>query len=234
MDLGICKRPDIDDTIGREDVVVVVDALRASATAATLLAVGAEYVRPVTDVDPEAVPQEMVLVGEENGERIEGFDFCNSPTEIRQRAPEVDGKGTILRTTNGTQCVSEVDHASEVYMGSLVNESALTRALRDGVNGRDSGHTWFVPARKQGEYAREDMYTCLRLREALADSLDRDVLRASDYLGDSATEAFTHSKTGQHLASLGFHDDVEFCSSVDVSPAVPRLEGDRFVGATDR
>jgi 2-phosphosulfolactate phosphatase len=232
MDFKICKRFNVDENIEKDDIVIVVDALRASATAATLLSVGAKHVRPVIEIDPEDAPEDSFLVGEANGQKIEGYDLGNSPSKIRTMCSKLQGHEVILRTSNGTQCVREVAHADEVYMASLVNQSALVEILQQKVEEvSDNVCTWFVPARKDGDYAREDMYTCHKIREAILKSLSYDFDQISYYLADSAIEVFTYCTTGQRLVALGYQDDIEFCSTVDQSPAVPRLKGDRLVPA---
>lgn len=227
MVVRICRRNEIDQRIEAADSVVVVDALRASVTATVLLACGAKYVQPVRKVDPDTVEEEVLLVGEENGEPLPGFDFGNSPTEIRAASDQITDRGVIHQTTNGTDCIQDVSHADEVFTGSLVNQAAVAEAVSD-----PEETVWVVPARRHGEYAREDMYASLRMVETVAEKQGQSQEIISQYLGDSPTEVFSRCGTGRHLASLGYEADLELCAQTDLYNVVPRLINGRFVAVS--
>ena len=109
----------------RRAVTVVVDALRASATATTALALGADAVLPVRTV--EAARRYVGrtgfrVAGERDAITCEGFDFGNSPTELRHRQSQLLGQTLVLTTSNGTRMVSAAsDGAAAVLLGTTVN-----------------------------------------------------------------------------------------------------------------
>lgn len=121
--------------------VVVIDVMRAFTTAAYAIASGAE--RIVLVGTPEeafalrasgaravdgARGARIVLVGEDRGRKIAGFDHGNSPAEI-ERA-DLRGATVVLRSSSGTQGVVAATHATQVLLGSLVTASATARFLR--------------------------------------------------------------------------------------------------------
>lgn len=221
-----CPLPEIEARVGADDAAIVVDALRASATIATLLDCGARGVRPVTDVD--ATGTDALTAGEHMGERIEGFDFGNSPLEIRDDEGVVDGREVVVKTTNGTECVNRVDHAAHVMTGSLVNETPLVETALDRLPADTRVHV--VPARRHGEYTREDDYAAARIVRRFASALDEEPADLGRF-DESAATIFRESNTGQYLIETGREDDVAYCATPNVCDAVPILEDDRFVDA---
>lgn len=113
-------------------LVIIIDVFRAFTTAAFVMANRAERIIPVGSLD-EAFEMKMrnpdwVLMGERNGERVDGFDYGNSPLEIR----DVDFTGrTIVQTTAaGTQGVVSAKDANEIILGSFVMAGAIVKHIR--------------------------------------------------------------------------------------------------------
>lgn len=225
MEVERCPLLEVEATVGSEDAVVVVDALRASATVATLLDCGATGVRPVADGH---AADEAITAGEHLGERIEGFDFGNSPLEIRDRQEVVTGRDIAVQTTNGIDCVNRVDHAAHVLMGSPINEGPLVEAAVDQLAA--DTRVYVVPARRRAEYAPEDDYAATRIERRFAAELGRE-LPALAFDG-SPEEVFLESDTGEFLVETGSRDDVVYCAKPNVCDAVPILRDGRFVDAT--
>src|SRR3712207_998389 len=87
----------------REGVaVVVVDAYRASTTIAVLVSKGARVV-PVASIEEAArYPGADYRIGERGSDKVKGFDFGNSPTEVRE-AHIPSGTTVVLSSTKGTR-----------------------------------------------------------------------------------------------------------------------------------
>lgn len=86
-------------------VVIVIDVLRAFSTAAYAFSRGAERIILVSDVDDalslkSQIPNSKAM-GEVRGLPPEGFDYGNSPTQIREH--DLSGITLIQRTGAGTQ-----------------------------------------------------------------------------------------------------------------------------------
>ncbi len=115
-----------------EGLVVVIDVFRAFTTAAYVMNNGAEKIIPVGTVD-EAFEMKrtnhgVVLMGERDGKQVSGFDFGNSPHEVRT----VDFTGlTIVQTTSaGTRGLMAASGADTVLPGSFVMADAIVEYIQ--------------------------------------------------------------------------------------------------------
>jgi len=114
-------------------VCVVIDVLRAFTTAAFAFASGAQEIVFVHSIE-EAFAKfkkdpTLLLMGEKGGQKIEGFHFENSPSEIQ--AAQLAGKRLVQRTSSGTQGVVGCRHASHLLVASfVVAEATLARIIQ--------------------------------------------------------------------------------------------------------
>jgi 2-phosphosulfolactate phosphatase len=212
--------------------VVVIDVFRASTTIAAALAGGARFVLPAADVEQAmklAEPyaeNEVLLGGERECQRIEGFQLGNSPREYTREV--VAGKVIIFTTTNGTRALTAAKDAATVIVGSFVNFSAVA----DAVAGHEA--VTILCAGNNGRLSLEDF--------ACAGGLVARLAKKESELDDAALAAraaYKNLKTGlgrtlvatEHalrLAGLGFGADLDFALKVDSLPVVPRLNEGRI------
>ena len=113
--------------------VVVIDVVRAFTAAACALGAGARDLVLVETVEEafelrSAFPGSL-LMGEEMGNPIPGFDFGNSPAELSSAA--LSGRRMIHRTSNGTRGIVRCAHAGVLLAGTFVCASATARWLRE-------------------------------------------------------------------------------------------------------
>lgn len=111
-------------------VVVVIDVLRATSLIATALYHGYNAVYAV------ATPQQALalkkqhphwlLAGERHADKIEGFDFSNSPHALINSHRK---DNLVLCTTNGTQALAKIQKAKAVYSLAFVNMQAVAKHL---------------------------------------------------------------------------------------------------------
>ena len=207
-------------------VVVVVDVFRASTTIAAALAGGARFVLPVADVEQAmklAEPyaeNEILLGGERECQRIEGFHLGNSPREYTREV--VAGKVVIFTTTNGTQALTAAKDAGTVVVGSFVNFSAVT----DAVAGHDA--VTILCAGNNGKLSLEDFVCAGGMVNRLAKNpaqLNDAALAARAAYKNLRTELARTLASTEHacrLADLGFRADLDFALKVDSLPVVPR------------
>jgi 2-phosphosulfolactate phosphatase len=77
-----------------------------------------------------------IIAGERNGDKLDGFDYGNSPIAFMDR--KLEGKKLAITTTNGTHTIDQVLMASslskglEILIGSFVNFSKLRDYLYNG------------------------------------------------------------------------------------------------------
>jgi len=112
-------------------LAVIIDVLRAFTTAAYVMANGAEGIIPIGCLEKAFELKRLhpgwVLMGERGGRRVEGFDYGNSPFEIRD--VDFTGKTVIQSTGAGTQGVVNAKGAEEQILGSFVTAGAIVRHI---------------------------------------------------------------------------------------------------------
>jgi 2-phosphosulfolactate phosphatase len=130
LSVDVCLSPMLYELYATDNtIVIMLDAIRASASICTALMNNAEYVLPVSDQEIARAykDQDYVIAGEREGETIKGFDFGNSPFNFSKE--NISGKKLAFTTTNGTQVVNLVKDRKntdiEMLIGSFINISAL-------------------------------------------------------------------------------------------------------------
>ncbi len=204
---------------------VVVDALRASATAALMCDAGAIEIFAVTTVEAALAAKERdaeaVLFGERGGFPPEGFDYGNSPGE----ATAAQGKRVIFTTTTGTARLVDCIGAPAVAMGTVVNAfAAVEWALapnRDVV---------VIPAGKEGDPefdAQEDWAGAVFLASLSGQSIGEGALLFRDWQRrlelDGLESIFRNSPHGAKLVEIGLAQDIVTCTRPNLTDAVPVL-----------
>jgi 2-phosphosulfolactate phosphatase len=212
--------------------VVVVDVFRASTTIAAALAGGARFVLPVADVEQAmklAEPyaeNEVLLGGERECQRIEGFQLGNSPREYTREV--VAGKVIIFTTTNGTRALSAAKDAATVLIGSFVNFGAVADAA--------AGHeaVTILCSGNNGRLSLED-FVCagglvnrLAKRESRLDDAALAARATYKNLKADLDRTLAATEHALRLADLGFRADLDFALKVDSIPVVPRLSEGRI------
>jgi 2-phosphosulfolactate phosphatase len=152
---------------------VVIDVLRAFTTAAFAFASGAKEIifvsTPEEAFKKHQSDPSLLLMGEQEGQRINGFHFENSPSEI-QKAYLIE-KRIIQRTSSGTQGVIGCRHASNILIASFVVAEATVKRILD----LNPSHVTFIATgRTNGD---EDMALAEYLQSKLVHTpIDLDLI----------------------------------------------------------
>ena len=198
--------------------VVVVDVIISSTSIVRLLEAGAAYVRPFGDVDEALAFRERtdgaMLVGEQGGEPIDGFDGSVLPSVFREY--DLDGRPVGILTSNGTRAVDRLDRDRGVFAASTVNAAAVASTLRE--RDRDA---WLVAAGRRGSVVPEDLAGVELVERAYRDSLTDDVRTV-------LAEQIRQCDTAAWLASIGYENELEALLSFDSTDTVPRLRDGVF------
>ena len=116
-------------------IAIVIDVLRATSVLCTAMHNGAKGFEAVRTPEEAFALRDrlgadnVILGGEREADKIDGFDVGNSPSEY---TPEVvGGKTVVLTTTNGTEALVACCGASRVMIASLLNYAAAARAAVD-------------------------------------------------------------------------------------------------------
>lgn len=214
----------------RGDVVIIVDALRASVTIAAGLRAGATRVIPVLTVEQAMAYLEDAgcrIAGERGGARVAGFHYGNSPVEILEHEDEIRGRILVLTTSNGTRCVTAaLPGAAGLLIGAAVNARAVARAALALANQQRVGVT-VVAAGLFDEPAPEDTFArqliAARLSEAGATCVPLASVREEDSL-----PTFLSTGAAALLIELGYAQDVHLCAQIDIWDTVPVYGTDGF------
>jgi 2-phosphosulfolactate phosphatase len=189
--------------------VAIIDVLRAFTTAAVAIANGASQITMVSAVEEalrlRALGIGQVCMGEVGGQAPPGFDFGNSPSEIKK--VDFTGKSIIQRTSAGTQGIVAACRAKHLYATSLVTANATARSLRS----KNPDRVTLVAMGKNAvERTDEDELCALHLRNLLEGRPgDPDAVRRLILAGAEA-ERF-RSRILPHL----YPDDLDIALDID-------------------
>jgi len=234
----------------RNGVVLVIDVLRATTTTVAALYSGAKRVVPLLEIeetlnlkrtileggDPRFIPvpneTDLLLGGERQGKRIDGFDLGNSPQEY---TPErVAGKTILFSTTNGTKAMYRAGLAQTILPVCFLNAEAVTGF----VSLCDSVH--ILCAGTDGQMTEEDLYLAgLLVKRLQQHTKNRFQLNAQAITvretwerlfqkePTSAEELAFHlyqSRGGQNLCKIGLKSDIDVAARINSVPLVVKLD----------
>lgn len=223
----------------QDRTVVLIDVIRSSTTVATAIRNGARAVVPAASTE-EAMRiansigrDQVLLAGERQGVRIEGFDLGNSPAEF---TPDVVGDRTlVMATTNGMRVLLAVAAARMVFVAAFVNLSAVARRIVAVEN------PLIVCAGREGMVSVDDALCAGHLVEAWLNK--RKKKSEESELGDGAIAArslardngpvtaqfLLNTAAGRALERIGLEVDIEPCSKVDTIRDVPVLQDRQII-----
>lgn len=210
------------------DVVLVIDALRATTTAVTYLERGAQALlltsTPEAALALRGTRDHLLLAGERGGLPIPGFDLGNSPAGADTQ--HLGGRTVVMNTTNGTGAAHiAAQSGKHVLLAALTNAHAAARRARALVTEGIA----IVCAGTEGRVGLEDVYTAgvlaeylLAMGEFTLDDGARIALTVRRGAGNPG-EALAGSDHGLYLTALGLREDVRFASGLSISTVVPTL-----------
>ena len=216
-------------------VYVVIDILRATTTIAHAIACGAEEVLPcleVAEAREKAVKLgsgRVLLGGERNGMRINGFDLGNSPAEYQ--TDQIKGMSVCFTTTNGTRAMMRCIGAERVLIGAFVNLSTVVQELQK------HDQIELLCAGTHGQITREDALfagaVVARQRQADPSIKTNDTARLAldawqaiggdGLTSDQLARELAESQGGRNLMSIGMESDIEAAAQIDTLDVLPEL-----------
>jgi 2-phosphosulfolactate phosphatase len=205
-------------------VAVVVDALRASATAAMLLDAGAEDLLVVGTVEDAFQARggwpDALLFGERGGLPPEGFDYGNSPRD----AGKAKGRRIIFTTTTGAQRCIAAWGSEAVYMGGTVNATAIVNAVQEY-----AADVVLIPAGLYGDPtfdAQEDWVAAVAIAMVSGGSVGEGWDRYDYWRTRTEREGlpalFSSAPHAEKLRRVGLEIDIAYCAQRDLTPSAPR------------
>ena len=211
-------------------VVVVFDILLATTTIVAALHSGASAVIPVKDKEEAHVWAERepdaILSGEWKGKTIEGF-LDPSPYILKNK---IKGKRLILSSTNGTRAIRLASSAKVLYIGCLLNSSALTDHL---ARAHSNETVLLVCSGSSGHLSLEDFFGAGIFAHKLKQKLDpkrldlTDAALAALHLAQSKTNKaatlLKSSRVGQMMMMAGMERELMLAAQIGGYQELPIL-----------
>lgn len=223
----------------RQDIALIVDALRASATTASLLTFGVREIIVVEDRDAafaEALKRPgALLAGERGGLKVDGFDLGNSPL---QSDPGGLSETLVFSSSNMSRCCVGASGCPVALLGTLPTLTAAATLAVTAAHELERDIT-LIPAGSvldETKVVLEDYVTAGALLAKMAElssgmALARgDAAQAAQDLWTAAQvrgveQTFLETDNGVSLIGMGFEADVRFASRADVFTTVPKVTG---------
>ncbi len=191
-----------------KECVVVIDVLRAFTTAAYAFSQGAKKIITVSTLEEAfALKQkhpEYLLIGEMQAKKVPGFDFGNSPAEIK--TADLKGCTLVQRTSSGTQGIAKSLPSKKILVSSfVVAEATLQRLMQ--LN--PSQVSFLITGRSSGD---EDL--------ALADYLGEKIQKQESIDPQPFLQRVMSSPTGRLYATAKdfAESDLECALTLDIFP----------------
>jgi len=210
-------------------LVIIIDVLRASSTIVSALANGCRGFIPILSPDKakkkaqEFEKERVLLGGEREGIKIEGFDLGNSPREYKREV--VKDKTIIFSTTNGVKTFEMAKGAHRVIIGSFLNLQAVCNYCANY-----TGDILIICAGKEGKFCLEDTACAGMIVNSLREvflgghrEVDANLTAQLLYkkFDNNILEILRKSQHGRYLESIGLGEDLKFCSQLDLFHIVP-------------
>ncbi|MFN4121875.1 MAG: 2-phosphosulfolactate phosphatase [Flavobacteriales bacterium] len=220
-----------------DNIVVVVDILRATSAIVTAFAHGVKSMIPVATVEEARAYQQkgFLAAAERNAVKIEGFDFGNSPLSY-QNSEQIKGQTIAISTTNGTQAIEAAKGTATIVVGAFLNITSLSQWII-----KQNKDVIILCAGWKNKFNLEDTLFAGALTKKLIESkmfeTECDATIAAEYLieraGDNLYDFLEYSSHRKRLKNLHLESDIEFCLQYDTYPIIPIFNGEVLVCMPD-
>lgn len=203
--------------------VIIVDALRASATSALLLHSGVSEILAVKEIETafrlKNIYPDITLLGERNALPPQGFDYGNSPLE----ALKIRARRVVFTTTTGVSLLFDAYPAKFVVMGTTVNLNAVRNFIKD--QGTD---VVIVPAglyRDPSFPGEEDWATSALIAKTLECKIETGSFEYNYWIKKIDTEGiqkiFETSEHAKKLIAVNLYSDILFSAQLNLTDSIP-------------
>jgi 2-phosphosulfolactate phosphatase len=220
----------LDATLTQNKIVIVLDILFATSTIVHAFGEGIERIWPALDQkDATLIASSLdgpLLAGEYLGEPIPGFGPATPLGGSRKNY-----KDLVYCSTNGTVALRRSVGAKQIYVGALLNGSALVKHI---VKTYPDESVLLVCSGSVGQFNLEDFYGAGHLVahfNELADYDLSDAARAAGllYQGTDADTVLNTSRVGRMMKRVDLQHEIDHAAQRDVVDVVARLEGPRLI-----
>jgi 2-phosphosulfolactate phosphatase len=210
-----------------DEIVVIIDILRATSAICTAFANGAASIIPVAEINEarDYKNRGFLVAAERDGFVLDFADFGNSPFNFTR--DKVEGKTIVYSTTNGTGIINMASKASDIVIGSFLNISALTGWLT-----KQEKNVVLFCAGWKNRFNLEDTLCAGAIAEQLMKSNQYQTICDSTHaaldLWSFAKEDLTGyiEKVAQRtrLRDKGLDNCINFCLTTDATNKVPSIK----------
>ncbi len=230
--IDVCMSPSLYEFHKRpENIVVVIDIVRATSSICTAFETGVEKILPLSTIEEAfAVREQGYLLGGERGlYKVEGFDFGNSPYEYTD--PKIVGKKIALTTTNGTYSLNLARETKQIVIGAFINSNILTKWLIE-----QKSDVLLLCAGTERRIALEDVVFAGKIASALLETQQFTTNTDSTYMSIDLYEKakdslfdyiIENSRLKSKLSVLG--NDIRYCLSDKQTNVIPVLKDGHLV-----
>ncbi len=234
--INVCLSPVLYNYYAENNtVVVMIDAIRASASICTAFMNDVELIIPVSDkeVAKDYKKQGYIIAGERGGDKIKGFDYGNSPFNFTEE--NIKGEKLAFTTTNGTQVINLVKNGKQknvdLLVGSFVNISVLAEYLNN-----QKKDILILCSGWKNTVNIEDSLFAGRLTDLLMKKDKYEVLEAANLAynlflssGDSYYDFVMKNSPRLKEKSEELEKDFRYCLTEDTADVIPYLKQNELV-----
>jgi len=204
--------------------VVVTDILRATSSMCVAFEYGIRQIIPVSHVEDAMVHRKSGLktAAERDGQKVEGFDFGNSPFDFMIK--ELEDQSLVMTTTNGTKAIHLSSNAERIYIGSFLNLQAVADRII-----KENKSVVVVCSGWKDKFNLEDTLFAGALAALVENEFDMndDATIAAKTIWDvQKNDLFSFIKKASHaqrFERLGIDKDIEFCLQQNIYNFVPEV-----------
>lgn len=237
--INVCLSPPLYEYYAdNSTVVIMIDAIRASATICTAFMNDVQYIVPVAEVkEAQAYKSRgFKIAGERNGKKPEGFDFGNSPFNFTKE--NIKGEKLAFTTTNGTQVINLVKNDKhkniDLLVGSFLNISALTKYLL-----KQNKNILILCSGWKNTVNVEDTLFAGRLVHLLSKKDKYEIPEASNLAltiynnAENSYFDFVINNSPRLKSKLDFLEkDIRYCLTEDLTSEIPFLQNDKLMSVS--
>ncbi len=234
--IDVCLSPTMFQNYAKNDsIIIVIDAIRASATICTAFMNGVELIIPVSEkgVALEYRKKGYIIAGERDGKKIEGFDFGNSPFNFSEK--NIKGKKLAFTTTNGTRVINIVKDAmlenTELIIGSFLNISSIAKY----VNSKDKDILILCSAWKDTVNVEDTLFAG-KLTNILFETGNYKLYESANLShnifmnsGNSAYNFVMKNSPRLNKKSNSLEKDFRYCLTDDLTDIIPYLKDEILI-----
>ncbi|MFP4461292.1 MAG: 2-phosphosulfolactate phosphatase [Thermotogota bacterium] len=215
------------------DTVFLIDVYRATSTMVVMATNKAKAIKPVASIDEAFYLREqdpsVVLCGERNSIKPEGFDYGNDPSLLHQ--VDLTNKTCVMTTSNGTKAMRAFENTSTTFIAcSFLNIDACIKKIQQS----DDKHILVLCAGNWGKFSMEDYLCATMLLNGIKNEITNmnDEIKLAIEVGEvyeknpeKLKKTLQNTDHAQKLKSQNKYDDVCFIiDNINATNCLPQLQ----------